>query len=154
VCLCDLLYVLFLFRLEQLEFRLLQAYGLLHINKNWFDSFQGSHLGNSLCELDYKICLSVKLYLFVRKFINFMKGNWKTDISRSKILWCTSKIKNNWKHFIPNSIEVISSRQLEHVIGNPHPATFWLAFHFESQNKARVTGTNKMEIKSDSNERG
>ena len=64
VCLCGLLYVLFLYQLEQLEFSLQRAHGPLHVNKNWLDSFLRSLLGMSLCALDYKICLSVKLYLF------------------------------------------------------------------------------------------
>jgi hypothetical protein len=47
VCLCGLLYVLFQYRLEQVEFSLQRANGPLHVNKNWLDSFQRSQLGKS-----------------------------------------------------------------------------------------------------------
>jgi hypothetical protein len=45
MCLCGLLYVLFHYRLEQLEFLLQQAN--VNVYRNRLDSFQTSHLVNS-----------------------------------------------------------------------------------------------------------
>ena len=83
MCLCGLLYVLFLYRLEYLEFSLQGSHDPLHVNKNWFDSFQRSHMGNS-----YRInnLFIPKLFLFVGRFISFIKGKSKADV------------KHNWEN--------------------------------------------------------
>ena len=92
VYLCGLLYVLFQYRLEQLEFTLQRAHGPLHVNKNLLDSFQRSQLGNLLCAVEYTICFSVKFYLFFCKCIHFIKRNWNTDVSSLKCLWSASNL--------------------------------------------------------------
>jgi len=95
----------------------------LHVNKNWLDSFQISQLGNSLCALGYKICLSVNCIYLCVNLLTLSKEFAKQAFQDQNFCDLRVKLKitgNNVSEF--NTI--IISRQLEHISENPSPDTF------------------------------